>query len=66
MAKNQDLSPEVRRLVIQFAAAESLPFNVAVECLISSGAIYENTMRPKLFYPLNPVEKPVENTVTKL
>lgn len=33
----RDLSPEIRRLVIQYAAKENLAFDVALECLLLEG-----------------------------
>lgn len=38
------LSPEVRRLVIQYAAKHNISFNVALECLLYEGvkALPEN------------------------
>jgi len=39
-----DLSPEIRRVVMQYAATEDIDFSVALELVIAAGirAIYES------------------------
>lgn len=46
------LSPEIRRIVIQYAAKENLTFHVALECLIAEGFKAVADQNPAAFAPV--------------
>ena len=52
-----DLPPEIRRLVIQYAAKENLAFETALECLVVEGVKAVATEKPGIF----PVNNRVQN-----
>lgn len=56
----QNLSPEIRRMILRYAAMENLSYEAAVECLICEGfkALAGQNARP-----FTPVDKKVDKHV---